>query len=230
MAARPALMAHVPHLYLPGPWTASDLTLTDNQRHHLFKVLRMAVGDPVSYADGSGTTGRGSLGDGHVLRGEEQSVDRPSSVTVAVSPPASRHRCRYLVEKLAELAVERLVWIDTRHTEGRPPPGSKVAAWIEAALEQSRGAWIMGVDRGRIEDLDPERLVVADPSGDPPESVPIPSARAILLVGPEGGLDADEIPAQAWRMSLGPTVLRVETAAVVGAVFLAPPHGPSGGH
>lgn len=213
-------MGHIPHLHVPGPWTTPGLALDRDQRHHMAKVLRMSDGDSVSYTDGAGTTGQGRLREGEIARGEESHADRTATVGVAVAPPSSRQRCRFLVEKLAELAVERLVWVSTRHTQGRPPPEDKAKAWIKSAVEQSRGAWVMEISQAGVGDLDTEQLIVAHPAGEPSVSV-ASSLSPLLLVGPEGGLDEDEIPPDVPRLSLGPTVLRVETAAVVGATLLS---------
>jgi len=222
-------MGHIPHLYVPGPWTASGLALESSHQHHLAKVLRMTDGDPVTYTDGAGTTGQGSLRDGGIERGDESHVARTITVGVAAAPPSSRQRCRFLVEKLAELAVERLIWVSTRHTQGRPPPEDKANTWIKGALEQSRGAWVMETSHAVIGDLDTEQLIVAQPSGEASVSV-ASSGTPLLLVGPEGGLDEDEIPPDVPRISLGPTVLRVETAAVVGASLLSRMQGLRGNH
>lgn len=213
-------MAHTPHLYLPGPWDGATLLLSDGQRRHLERVLRLPEGSPLSYTDGEGRVGEGRLAGKGVTRGQESSVERPSRVTMAVAPPRSRDRVRFLVEKLAELGVARLLWIHTRHTEGRPPSPGKAQAWVTGALEQSRGAWEMEVGQTTLEDLDRTRLVVADPAG---ETV-FPVGRSTLLVGPEGGLDPGELPGNVPRVSLGPTVLRVETAAVAGAALLRDAH------
>ena len=219
MAARATLMGHVPHLYIPPPWEAESLSLPDAQLHHLRKVLRLQSGAPVSYTDGRGLQGWGVLRGERVERGEERETPRPTDVSVAVAPPTSRHRARYLVEKLGELGVEALLWLRTRHGEGRPPSPAKVLAWSVSALEQSRGAWLMETESVDWDQLSDRVLVVADPAG---ESTVPSLVRPILVIGPEGGLSEDEIPASALRMCLGSTVLRVETAAVVGAALLAP--------
>jgi 16S rRNA (uracil1498-N3)-methyltransferase len=207
-------MAQTPHLYIPSPWEATDLDLGDDQRHHLFRVLRLAPGAPVTYTDGVGTVGEGRLTELGVKRGGERSVRRHATVSLAVAPPSSRSRCRFLVEKLAELGVARLWWISTLRTEGRPPSDDKAKAWMMAALEQSRGAWAMEMGVVALPDLDPRRVVVADPEGESREIPP----DAVLLVGPEGGFDDGEIPPGWPRVSLGPNILRVETAAVVASV------------
>lgn len=209
-------MAHIPHLYLPGPWEVATISLSDRHLHHLRRVLRTGEGDPLSYTDGAGTVGSGNLHDDALARGEETGRPQPTTLTVAVAPPASRDRTRFLVEKLAELGVARLLWVKTRRTEGHFPAADKAEAWAVAALEQSRGAWLMELGKTTLADLDHNRLLVADPDGG---DVP-PEDDLILLVGPEGGLDETEVPDDARRLSLGPTILRVETAAITGAALL----------
>lgn len=206
---------HVPHVLLRDGWEAPVLPVTEEQVHHLYRVLRLTDGEEVSYTDGAGRVGSGSLVPGGVARGEEWTVPCPIDLTVAVAPPKSKDRARFLVEKLAELGVARLMWVRTRFTEGRPPSAAKAEAWAVAALEQSRGGWLMEIVEGDIADLGAEGLVVADPDGDEP-----PRAAKTLLVGPEGGLHLAEVPPGANAVSLGATVLRVETAAIVGAALL----------
>ena len=46
-------------------------------------------------------------------------------------------------------------------------------------------------------------------------------ADPVLCIGPEGGFAQDEVPDGALTLSLGPTILRVETAAIVGAAVLS---------
>ncbi len=208
-------MAQTPHLYIPLPWEESSVAIADDQRHHLLRVLRLTRGAPVTYTDGAGTFGEGRLINSGVERGPEHPVDRHAEVSVAVAPPASRSRCRFLVEKLAELGAARLWWIATRRTEGRAPADDKARAWVVAALEQSRGSWLMQTSSSSLADLDSQQVVVADPDG---ESGPIPPD-AVLVVGPEGGFDDGEIPPGWRRVSLGPNILRVETAAITATVL-----------
>lgn len=227
MAARPPLMGHIPHLLISDPWDGPLLTLSADHLHHVEKVLRRRDGDPISYTDGAGVTGTGWLAAGGIERGKESRVDSWPEVEVAVAPPDSRSRARFIVEKLAELGVRRLIWVRTRHTEGRPPPETKARAWATAALEQSRGAWSMDLTELQLDELDEERLVVAHPAP-AAETWPDapPAGPPIILIGPEGGLDDAEIPARAARMWLGPSILRVETAAVAATVMWYARHAP----
>jgi 16S rRNA U1498 N3-methylase RsmE len=128
------------------------------------------------------------------------------------------------VEKLSELGVARLTWLSTQWGEGHVPHSVKAVSWAVSALEQSRGGWLMEVGDGLLRWDELQRpLVVAVPGG----SSEVFEVMTVAI-GPEGGLDPAEIPADAATIDLGTTVLRVETAAVVAATrFSRPWHGGS---
>jgi 16S rRNA (uracil1498-N3)-methyltransferase len=206
-------MGHIPHLFIPGPWVGDRLDVSDEQRRHLEKVLRLGQGGEVGYTDGSGSFGSGEYLSGRVIRGEEGRASRPSDLIVVSAPPDSRERARFLVEKLAELGVAGLRFLDTRHGHGRPPKVDRLRSWAVAGLEQSRGSWLMETSDGLVTFADIEGpYVVCDVGG----SSQMPSARTVVI-GPEGGWAPGEIPQAAPRYGLGDTVLRVETAALVAA-------------
>lgn len=211
-------MPHVPHLYLPPPWEGDSHPLPDDRAHHLYRVLHRSVGDPVTYTDGLGMVGEGTLEERSVRRGPERVEPAPPAVTLAVAPPTAKDRARFLVEKLGELGVARLVWLSTAHGEGRPPKPGKATAWAVAALEQSRGAWLLEVAAAPVafEQLD-RPLLAADPDGARLSGI---DGGVTVAVGPEGGWAEGELPGDATRVSLGRRVLRVETAALVAAARL----------
>ncbi len=209
-------MAHVPHLYLPGPWEGPELALPGPTAHHLDRVLRRGDGAPVTYTDGCGAAGAGALRGAAVRRGEERHHPAPApAVTIAVAPPRRAERARYLVEKLAELGVDRLVWLTTKHRQAPPPKPAKARAWAVAALEQSRGAHLLAVEGpAPLSELS-GAVWVADAGGGRPPPV---AGSISIVVGPEGGLAAGEAPAGATLVGLGDRVLRTETAAVAAAL------------
>ena len=169
----------------------------------------------MSYTDGQGRLGEGRWSKQRVVRGVESVVPRPSNLVMAVAPPASKDRARFLVEKLGELGIARLAWLSTSNAAGRIPSIQKQRAWASSALEQSRGAWLLETTDALTDWADLEGpLVVCVPSG----IEEFGGVRAgTVAVGPEGGFDEDEIPDSATRVSLGGTILRVETAAIVAA-------------
>ena len=212
--------SHVPHVFVPGPWDVSTLPLGPDASHHLYKVLRRSRGESISYTDGAGAIGTGTLDDNCVVRGTEYSTPRAIRPMIAVAPPAQKDRLRFMVEKLSELGVIEVRWLRSRFTEGRPPTVEKASAWSRMALEQSRGAWMMDlpadfIDVGSL----PQGTVFADRTGSPPGSL---AAVPAIAIGPEGGWDPDEIPAHAPKVRLSDRVLRVETAALVAAAWSNP--------
>ena len=209
-------MRHIPHVVVGAPWPDENLPLTVVQWRHLTKVLRLGRGDEITYTDGLGTIGSGVLGDRSATRSDEHQVPRVTDLTVAVAPPTNKDRQRFLVEKLAELGVARLIWLSTKYGKDRLASPAKVFAWTLAATEQSRGAWLMESTPGVVgwEALEgPVTVCHPGGSGAPPQT-------RTVVVGPEGGLADEEIPDDAARWDLGTTTLRVETAAVVAAARL----------
>lgn len=196
------------------------LPLTDEQCRHLFRVLRLNPGEPIEYTDGSGISGEGIVGDQEIMRGSEQAVARPRFVAVYLAPPRAKERQRFAVEKLVELGVATIGWLDTAHGEGRPVSHEKALAWTIAALEQSRGAWLPTLRSGvTIAEVvaGSDCVIAADRGG---QQEPPAAEEISLLIGPEAGWKAGELPDAMKRISLADTVLRTETAAVVGAARL----------
>lgn len=180
----------------------------------------MGDGETVTYTDGGGTRGSGVLRLTAIERGSERQDPEPTpNLAVAIPPPHDKDRVRFLVEKLAELEVRRLLWLRTRFGVHRLPDRSKAQQWIQGALEQSRGTWLMDLGDRWFEPADLEPPVwFADVGADLKVS-PRPTALTVAI-GPEGGWDTGEIPEGAPRFGLGRTVLRVETAAIVAAARL----------
>lgn len=211
-------MGYAPHLFLQQPWAAEAVPIPATAAHHLTKVLRLDSGATVTYTDGAGNRGEGRLLDGAVIRGEEHSVAPPAvAMTIAVAPPHDKDRLRFMIEKLAELEVRRVVFLKTRFGAGRLPDLFKSTAWVVGALEQSRGSWLMEVAPGwtDVGELIAPTLWFAEQDG-PEYHGPTP-ATVTIAIGPEGGWGPGEIPEGAVRLGLGRNVLRVETAAIVAA-------------
>jgi len=206
-------MGHISHLHVPRPWEGEVLTLTDPQIHYLRRVLRAGDLAPITYTDGLGSVGSGSLVSDGIRRGDEFRVARPSpALTVAVAPPRASDRVRFVVEKLSELGVDRLLWLTTDFGQAKAPRTNKAARWAGAALEQSGGAWLMAIDVcATLADLPPPTWVVHQGGG----PLPPPTGSVTLVIGPEGGFSAQELARADTTLDLGARVLRVETAAVV---------------
>ena len=210
-----------PHVFVTD---ASAPLLDPGDRHHLARVLRLRDGDPITVGDGAGRWGRA------VFRSAVEPEPTAEVVVVAEPEPTvavgfaliKGGRPELVVQKLTELGVDRILpltaersvvrWDDTKAT-AQVERFRRVAR--EAAM-QSRRVWLPQIDEvsapGDV--VVPEGLAVAEHGGDPIDG----SVRA-LLVGPEGGWTTDEL-VDHRTVSLGQTVLRAETAAIVAGTLL----------
>jgi 16S rRNA (uracil1498-N3)-methyltransferase len=230
------------------PISESAVTLRDEEAHHLLHVLRAAPGMQVTLFDGSGAEfdaevtacGRSTV-ELKVLDRREVSRELPFALTLGVALPKG-DRQRWLVEKAVELGVTRLVPLRTERSQATgDKPSDKLARYvIEASKQCGRNrlmqietvhdwdAWLRlpaSVNSGSI--VTP-RLWLADPSSPPMRLEDANDPRpTFTAVGPEGGLGNDEMAAAkaaGWQpVSLGPRILRVETAAVALAAVLGLP-------
>ena len=134
-------------------------------------------------------------------------------VRVAAAAPKG-NRLDWMVEKLAELGVVGLVPVRFARSvatvsETRRLRLERVAV---AAAKQS-GAPLMTISPEREVGEIPADALLLDPSA----SQPVGTGEGMILVGPEGGLTPAEQARFNRRATLGPTVLRIESAAMVAA-------------
>jgi 16S rRNA (uracil1498-N3)-methyltransferase len=199
------------------------LVLAAGDRHHLERVLRLRAGDELTVSDGAGRWRRCRFGAALDPIGpiEVDAVSVPE-ITVAFAL-VKGDRPEWVVQKLTELGVDRIVpfiaersvvqWDDekaVRHHE-------RLVTIAREAAMQSR--------RSRLPDIAPVTAfgeiarspgaALADRGGDPPTL-----GHRVVLIGPEGGWSDAERAAGLPVVTLGPTILRSETAAIAAAVAL----------
>jgi 16S rRNA (uracil1498-N3)-methyltransferase len=211
----------------------STVELSESAAHHA-RVRRVRVGDGVRLTDGRGNIGLGSIvAIGRQTVGvavaEESMVPRPSVVHVR-APIGDRDRMLWLTEKATELGITSWQAVRFARSASVSPRGegaafaAKVRARMIAALEQSGGAWLPNVladsALGSIDVTGGEPCILLDRDGPPLASLLglSSSAEPVILLGPEGGLEAGEVGAltgAGWqRASLADTTLRFETAGI----------------
>ena len=209
--------------------------LEGDEARHLTRVLRAKVGDTVSLFDGRGREWPArvaSLGRDRVeLDTSEPTIDPlpPSAIplTLAVALPKGE-RQKWMVEKLTELGAARLVPLETTRgvAEATASAQARLERVVIEACKQCGRNTLMEIAAGRpLDRLLAEVpagacVVIAHPGGRSLDAAAVPPAATeiIALVGPEGGFTDEELciadRAGVIRISLGPHILRVETAAI----------------
>jgi len=222
-------------LYLdPEEFESSDVLLVGSRARRLREVLRLRVGAALEVFDGQGRqreakiTGSGK-GQVTLALGEPlKPVQEPPVPVVVVCAFPRASRGDWLVEKATEIGVSQLVPRLAARSVMDPGDG-RIARWRRIAIEAAEQC---------------ERCFVPAIGGEPPAGathiVAHPDATAtvreavagiaeapralVLHVGPEGGWSEHEIEEfrdlGAHFVSLGPRLMRVETAAVIAAAQL----------
>jgi 16S rRNA (uracil1498-N3)-methyltransferase len=232
---REGVAAGCPQFVTAEPFALGATAVLDEAAARHMRVLRLDAGAVVGLRDGQGRIGAGQL---VRLTKSQAYVEVTAMVSASPLPPvhllvpvADRDRMLWLAEKAAELGATSWRPVLWRRSRSVSPRGegvnfqAKVRARMEGALAQSEGAWLpqhfpeATLERAILA-APPGDRVVLDPSGPPlvgPGAPPL-DLPFVIAVGPEGGLEPDEtahlVEAGFRRASLGPSILRFETAAI----------------
>ena len=139
--------------------------------------------------------------------------------------PVKKGRVDWLVEKAVELGIARLLPVITQRTIVDKLNLDRMRAHIVEATEQCRRTALAAIDEpvkldAFLRSLDPSRtLYFADETGGEAARTAFKAGPAVILTGPEGGFTPEEAAAiraapNARAISLGPRILRAETAAL----------------
>lgn len=226
--------------YLPELAADSEVEMDGSEAHHMLRVMRVTPGATVRLFDGRGQEARGVVAGttrkSVVIRvGTVSRIDRELAVNLVMGvclPKADR--ARFLVEKLTELGVTRLVPLLTGRSTVKPRTTStgKLARYVIEASKQCGRNQLMQIQAPtRIEDFAVQRSlfesgIVLQPDCDCPLTVHDVRdvASLAVCVGPEGGWSSGELDllvGGGWHpRQLGARILRTETAAMaLAAVF-----------
>ena len=237
-------MSALPRFHVPGAAPGARLALPEHSAHHAREVLRLRSGAPVRVFDGAGAEFEARLDEvtrrsvfaclGGAIAPRAES---PLRLVLAVSP-LKGDRMELVVQKATELGVAGIWPVVTFRTDAAARPalrGSRGERWervAAGAAEQCGRAVVPEVaptttlDELVARTFDGQRVVLLETPGHAPlTSLAVdPPRPLLLLVGPAGGFEPGE--AEALRAagftaaSLGPRILRAETAAVA-AVAIA---------
>ncbi len=222
-------------LYVDAPLDAgAQVALSREQSHYVLSVLRLAAGDPLLLFNGRdgewlarvGQAGRRDA----VMAVEEQTRGQTARCDLHyLFAPLKQARLDYMVQKAVEMGAGELRPVITRHTQVSRINHDRLRANAVEAAEQCGVLSVPDVrDEARLDKVldawPADRLLVFcdedAPVADPVAALAgVPRGPMAVLVGPEGGFSPEErdrllrVP-HLLRLSLGPRILRADTAAV----------------
>lgn len=222
-------------LYLdPAEFAADEVRLVGPRAHRLREVLRLRAGAPLAVFDGCGAERAATVA---AVRGAAVTLALGAALVAAPEPPVPvvlacafprASRGDWLVEKATEIGVAQLVPLAADRSVLRAGEG-RLARWRRIAVEAAEqcGRAVVPVIGG--EPPAGATLVVADPetattAREQFARLPAPPRAVVLQIGPEGGWSPAELAAfdraGALHCTLGPRLMRVETAAILAAAQL----------
>ena len=221
-------------LYVDQPLgPGQPVALSRDQAHYLFTVMRLGPGAGVLVFNGrdgewrADVTEAGRRGGVLVCAEQTKALQMPPDLWLLFAP-IKKARTDFIVEKAAELGAARILPVQTAHTNSERIRQDRLQAHAVEAAEQCGGTFVP-----EVADLQPlTRLLDHWPADRrilwcnehlagvaealPRDGTPGPWA---ILIGPEGGFSQNEqdrlaaMP-QVVQASLGPRILRADTAAV----------------
>jgi 16S rRNA (uracil1498-N3)-methyltransferase len=242
-----------PRLFVDAPLrTGETVPLERDQSNYLGNVLRLAAGETILVFNGrdgewQATIAGRKRADQISVIAQTRPQDRLPDLAYAFAP-LKHARLDYMVQKAVEMGASRLQPVVTRHTQVSRVNGERMRANVIEAAEQCGILSLADVEgpvplERFLAQRAGERLLVfcdeAAEAADPLQALREASASSQgidVLIGPEGGFAEDERTLlsqqpRILRLSLGPRILRADTAAVAALALVQAAVGDwSGNH
>ena len=211
---------------------AQSVPLNKDQAHYIFSVMRKSIGETILIFDGNNGEWEASI----------EEISKKSGVLLCIKQtkpqimppdlwlffsPLKKVRTDFIVEKATELGVAKIIPVQTEHTNADRVNLSRLSAHAIEAAEQCGGIYIPKIEElQKINEvlenfpLD-RRLLFCDEKLQASEVnlENLKKGKWAILVGPEGGFSEIERNYLkglkfTFSISLGPRILRADTAAV----------------
>jgi 16S rRNA (uracil1498-N3)-methyltransferase len=225
-----------PRLFIDAPLAAGEtVELERNQSNYLGNVLRLAAGEAVLVFNGRDGEWQASIAgrkrpDSLTIQSQTRPQDRLPDLAY-VFAPLKHARLDYMVQKAVEMGASMLQPVLTRFTQVSRVNGERMRANAIEAAEQCGILTLAGIaepitlDRYLGQREAQRLLVFCDEAADVADPLQAlrrereTSAGIDILIGPEGGFAEEERAIllrqpRTLRLSLGPRVLRADTAGV----------------
>jgi 16S rRNA (uracil1498-N3)-methyltransferase len=212
---------------------AQSVPLNRDQAHYLFGVMRLAIGASILLFNGrdgewlADVVAAGKRGGELLVQSQTKPLQMPPDLWLLFAP-IKKARTDFIVEKAAEMGAARIVPVQTEFTNAERIRQDRLQAHAVEAAEQCGGTFVPEV--AGLQKLD--RLLADWPQGrklmfcdeeQAGRSSALTDVSAdggwAILIGPEGGFSGRERRQLrglefAQSVSLGPRILRADTAAV----------------
>lgn len=222
-------------LYVEHPLGAGQsIPLEKEQAHYLFGVMRQRLGGAVALFNGvdgewqAEVTEAGKRGGTLTCVAQSKTLQMPPDLWL-IFAPIKKARTDFIVEKAAEMGAARILPVGTDYTNSERIRQDRLQAHAVEAAEQCGGTYVPEVcDLQKLSQLldhwpDERQLMFCD-EAEVGNALQLASqshsaAPWAILIGPEGGFSDKErkrlhAMEQAHVVSLGPRILRADTAAV----------------
>ncbi|MFM7335929.1 MAG: 16S rRNA (uracil(1498)-N(3))-methyltransferase [Tabrizicola sp.] len=219
-------------LYVDQPLAPGQaVALSQDQAHYLTGVMRLGEGAAILLFNGRDGEWRATLAQASkrnaiaVCDVQTKPLHLPPDLWLLFAP-IKKARTDFIVEKAVELGAARILPVQTRHTNSERIRQDRLQAHAIEAAEQCGGTFVPEVtDLQHLDKLltkwpEDRRLYWCDETAiGQPATIAPSTGPAAILIGPEGGFSADEAAKlrqrpNVTRISLGPRILRADTAAV----------------
>lgn len=215
--------------------SAKKIVLTEEESHHLVKVLRHTVGQALEICDGKGNKGEGKILLAHPKKCEVELLTTTSEappinrIHLAIAPTKNMDRLEWVIEKATEIGVNQITLLQCKNNERKVVKMERLEKILLAAMKQSKRYFLP-----TLHGLTPiDNFIKNHPKGGiahcyQNDSVQVNvghwKAEGPLLIGPEGDFTRDEVElAKTYAyttLTLGENRLRTETAAIFGVSIL----------
>lgn len=209
----------------------------ENETRHAIQALRYGLGDEIYFTDGRGNCYKGNIAHiekraFHVAITQTETPAYKTQLHLAIGIIKHADRLEWLVEKCTELGVNRITFMQTRNSEKQRLNMERLQKVSIAALKQSHGYRMPELQMASWEvvlrEKHTHRLIchchteLQSPVAQAAEL----SGDCLVLLGPEGDFTREEatqaMDAGFQYYSLGPLILRTETACMAVAARYTP--------
>lgn len=216
------------------PDILTDSELPEEEARHCLRVLRLTTGERVTLTDGKGSFYEAELNvvsnkrcEVNIVETRKQEPLWKGHLHIAMAPTKNMDRTEWVVEKMTEIGIDELSFINCRYSERKVMKTDRIRKIMVSAIKQSLKARLpllnemMDFKTFISRDFQGQKFIAHCYEEDKQVLKDVISAGedAVVLIGPEGDFSEEEVSVALEKgfvpIGLGPSRLRTETAALV---------------